>query len=139
MNDKDHHEVRIRQLPHGENLPLPAYSSAYAAGLDLVAAVPTDTRCVIESGEYALIPTGIVIALPPGMERNIRTRSGLAAKHGVIVLNATIDSDYRGEVSVILANLGRTPFELKRGERVAYLVVSPVIRVGLREVAYDDL
>ena len=104
-------EVRLMRLPHGSDLPLPAYQSEHAAGLDLHAAVPADAALVIAPGDRAMIPTGIAIALPPGTEGQIRPRSGLAARHGVTVLNApgTVDADYRGEIQVILVNHGRDP------------------------------
>lgn len=130
-------KVEVRQLPHGEGLPLPAYQSADAAGLDLLAAVPEDAPMTIEPGKHALVPTGLIIALPRGYEAQVRPRSGLAAKHGVTVLNApgTIDADYRGEVNVLLINHGHAPFTIKRGERIAQLVIAPVVRVELVSVA----
>lgn len=126
-------KVHVQQLLHGEGLPLPAYQSLHAAGLDLLAAVPDNTPIMIAPGKYALIPTGIVIALPDGFEAQVRPRSGLAAKHGVTVLNApgTIDADYRGEVRVLLINHGDAPFAVRRGERIAQLVIAPVIRAEL--------
>jgi dUTP pyrophosphatase len=126
-------KVDIRQLPHGEGLPLPAYQSAHAAGLDLLAAVPEATPMIITPGKHALVPTGLSIALPPGYEAQIRPRSGLALKHGITVLNApgTIDADYRGEVSVLLINHGDAPFEVRRGERIAQMVIAPVVQVEL--------
>jgi dUTP diphosphatase len=130
-------KVDIRQLPHGEGLALPAYQSAYAAGLDLLAAVPKDAPMILAPGKYALIPTGLTIALPPGYEAQVRPRSGLAAKHGVTVLNApgTVDADYRGEVGVLLINHGDTPFPIRRGERIAQMVIAPVIQAELVPVA----
>lgn len=132
-------EVRIQRLPHAADLPLPAYHSALAAGLDLAAAIPTDAPVVIAPGDRAAIPTGIVLALPAGSEGQVRPRSGLAIKHGVTVLNApgTIDADYRGEVQVLLINLGREPFRVERGMRIAQLVVAPVLQakiVDTREI-----
>jgi dUTP pyrophosphatase len=126
-------KVEVRQLPHGEGLPLPAYQSAHAAGLDLLAAVPEATPMMIMPGKYALVPTGLSIALPLGYEAQVRPRSGLALKHGVTVLNApgTIDADYRGEVSVLLINHGDAPFEVRRGERIAQMVIAPVVQVEL--------
>jgi dUTP pyrophosphatase len=126
-------KVDIRQLPHAEGLALPAYQSADAAGLDLLAAVPEHAPMVLAPGKYALIPTGLTIALPPGHEAQVRPRSGLAAKHGVTVLNApgTVDADYRGEISVILINHGDKPFPIRRGERIAQLVIAPVTRAEL--------
>ena len=125
--------IEIRQLPHADGLPLPAYQSAHAAGLDLVAAVPEDTPLVLLPGLYALVPTGLSIALPAGFEAQVRPRSGLAAKHGVTVLNApgTVDADYRGEVSVLLINHGDAPFAIRRGERIAQMVIAPVGQVEL--------
>jgi len=131
--------VRFQRLPHGSGLELPAYATAGAAGLDLAAAVPEDAPLVIPPGGRAMVPTGIAIALPDGHEGQIRPRSGLAARHGVTVLNApgTVDADYRGEVMVILANLSDETFTVTRGMRIAQLVVAPVTRVTLEEV--DDL
>jgi dUTP pyrophosphatase len=128
--------VRVVVLAHGRGLPLPAYQSDEAAGLDLVAAVGAKETVVIAPGARALIPTGLSIELPPGFEGQVRPRSGLALKHGVTVLNSpgTIDSDYRGEVKIILVNLGDAPFPVRRGERIAQLVVAPVTRAGLVEV-----
>ena len=124
-------EVRIMRLPHGADLPLPAYQSALAAGLDLVAAVPADAPVAIAPGGRAVIPTGIAIALPPGNEGQIRPRSGLASRHGVTVLNApgTIDADYRGEIQVIIVNLGAETFVIRRGMRIAQLVIAAIQQV----------
>lgn len=126
-------KVEVKQLPHGEGLPLPAYQSTDAAGLDLLAAVPEASPVTLEPGRHALVPTGLIIALPPGYEAQVRPRSGLAARHGVTVLNApgTIDADYRGEVSVLLINHGAAPFTIRRGERIAQMVIAPVNRVEL--------
>ena len=123
----------MQQLPHGEGLPLPAYQSPHAAGLDLFAAMPEHAPMTLDSGTHALVPTGLVIALPDGFEAQVRPRSGLAAKHGVTVLNSpgTIDADYRGEIRVLLINHGVTPFTIRRGERIAQLVIAPVVRVEL--------
>ena len=125
--------IEIRQLPHGEGLPLPAYQSAHAAGLDLLAAVPADAPLVLSPGQHALVPTGLAIALPEGFEAQVRPRSGLAAKHGVTVLNApgTVDADYRGEISVILINHGSAPFTIARGERIAQMVIAQVANAEL--------
>lgn len=127
--------LRLKRLPHGADLPLPAYQSAGAAGLDLHAAVPADAPLVIAPGAFAAIPTGIALALPPGTEAQLRPRSGLAARHGVTVLNApgTVDADYRGELQVLLVNLGPAAFTVRRGERIAQLVVAPVLRAELAE------
>ena len=131
--------VRIKRLPHGADLPLPAYQTADAAGLDLVAAVPADAPVTLAPGARALIPTGLALALPPGFEAQIRPRSGLALKHGVTLLNSpgTIDADYRGEVGIIMINLGAEPFVIRRGERIAQMVVAPVVQVAL--VLADEL
>jgi dUTP pyrophosphatase len=126
-------KIDIRQLPHGEGLALPAYQSAHAAGFDLLAAVPEDAPTILAPGKHALIPTGLTIALPPGYEAQVRPRSGLAAKHGVTVLNApgTVDADYRGEIGVLLINHGEAPFPIRRGERIAQMVIAPVARAEL--------
>jgi dUTP pyrophosphatase len=140
MSDADI-AVQIVRLPHGADLPLPAYQSAQAAGLDLMAAVPADAPVVLAPGARALIPTGLAIALPPGTEAQVRPRSGLAARHGVTVLNSpgTIDADYRGELQVILINLGAESFSVSRGMRIAQLVIAPVARARLNEVGALDL
>ena len=126
-------EIRIKRLPHAEGLPLPSYQSSGAAGLDLLAALAPDMREILRPGERRLVPTGLVLEIPPGFEAQVRPRSGLALKHGVTVLNTpgTIDSDYRGEVGVILINLGANPFEIGRGDRIAQLVVAPAIQARL--------
>lgn len=128
--------VEIVQLAHGRDLPLPAYQSAHAAGLDLVAAVAADAPVVLAPGARALVPTGLAIALPPGFEAQVRPRSGLAIKHGVTVLNApgTIDADYRGEVAVALINHGEAPFTIRRGERIAQMVIAQVAQAQLKLV-----
>lgn len=129
--------VDVRQLPHGEGLALPAYQSVDAAGLDLLAAVPEQEPLVLAPGAYAMIPTGLVIALPSGFEAQVRPRSGLAAKHGVTVLNApgTIDADYRGEILVALINHSTSDFAIGRGERIAQMVIAPVVQAELVPVA----
>jgi len=134
-------DVQVLRLPHGADLPLPAYQSAQAAGLDLMAAVPADAPVVLAPGARALIPTGIAIALPPGMEAQVRPRSGLAVRHGITVLNSpgTIDADYRGELQVILVNLGNDSFSVSRGTRIAQLVISPVVHASFNEVRELDL
>src|SRR6201747_2337740 len=126
-------KVELQQLPHSKGLALPAYQSSHAAGLDLLAAVPEDAPMVIAPGKHVLIPTGLVIAVPQGFEAQVRPRSGLAAKHGVTVLNApgTVDADYRGEVGVLLINHGDAPFTIRRGERIAQMVIGPVSRAEL--------
>ena len=133
-------EVRVVRLPHAAGLPLPEYQSAQAAGLDLLAAVAADAPVELAGGARAMIPTGITIALPPGTEGQVRPRSGLAARHGVTVLNSpgTIDADYRGEVQVILVNLGAEPFVIHRGMRIAQLIIAPVQRAEIVEVASLD-
>jgi dUTP pyrophosphatase len=136
VTDSERVEVRVTRLPHGADLPLPEYQSALASGLDLLAAVPADAPIELAPGARALVPTGIAIALPAGFEGQVRPRSGLAARHGVTVLNTpgTVDADYRGELQVILVNLGAGPFIVSRGMRIAQLVVAPVQRIKLVEV-----
>ncbi|MEO1114914.1 MAG: dUTP diphosphatase [Pseudomonadota bacterium] len=126
--------LELKQLDHARGLPLPAYQSDLAAGLDLIAAV--DTPVQLAPGARALVPTGLAMALPAGFEAQVRPRSGLAAKHGLTVLNTpgTIDADYRGEVKVILINLGDAPFEIVRGERIAQMVIAPVLQAVITEV-----
>lgn len=133
-------EIRLQRLPHSDGLPLPHYQSALAAGLDLVAAVAADAPVAIAPGDRALIPTGIAIALPPGFEAQVRPRSGLALNHGVTVLNSpgTIDADYRGEIQVILVNLGRKSFTVERGARIAQLVVAATMQAEICVVASLD-
>jgi dUTP pyrophosphatase len=122
-------------MPHAADLPMPAYQTAHAAGLDLLAAVPAASPVKIAPGERAMIPTGIAVALPPGYEGQIRPRSGIAIRHGVTVLNSpgTIDSDYRGEIQVILVNLGPESFEIRRGTRIAQMIVAPILQVKIVE------
>jgi dUTP pyrophosphatase len=121
--------VAVQRLPHGADLPLPAYATAQSAGLDLMAAVANDVT--LQPGARQLIPTGLAIALPAGFEAQVRPRSGLALKHGITVLNSpgTIDADYRGEVQVLLINHGQAPFVIKRGDRIAQMVVAPVTQI----------
>lgn len=130
--------IKITQLPHGEELPLPEYATAGSAGCDLLAAVGTEI--VMGVMERQLIPTGIAIALPDGYEAQIRPRSGLAFKHGISVVNApgTIDSDYRGEIKVLLINLGDEPFTVTRGMRVAQMVIAPVSQAKWQQVESLD-
>jgi dUTP pyrophosphatase len=126
--------VRIKRLPAARDLPLPAPASSGSSGFDLRAAV--DAGLVIRPGERVLVPTGLVLEIPPGWEGQVRPRSGLALRHGIGVVNApgTIDSDYRGEVAVLLINLGEAPFSIARGDRIAQLVIAPVERVEWEEV-----
>ena len=128
--------VSFVQLPHAAGLPAPAYESTNAAGLDLNAAVPENAAIVLAPGERAAIPTGLQLAIPEGFEGQVRPRSGLALKHAVTVLNApgTIDADYRGEVKVLLVNLGDEPFAVTRGMRIAQLVFAPVARAAMQKV-----
>jgi dUTP pyrophosphatase len=135
VSDDTRVEVRIMRLPHAADLPLPQYQSALAAGLDLVAAVPADAPVELVPGARAAIPTGIAIALPDGSEGQIRPRSGLAMRHGVTVLNSpgTIDADYRGELQAILVNIGSESFVIRRGMRIAQLVIAPIQHARLVE------
>lgn len=127
-------EVGFKWLEHGEGLPLPDYETSGSAGMDLAAAIPEGETITLAPGTRALVPTGFCMALPAGFEAQVRPRSGLAAKFGITVLNTpgTIDSDYRGEVKVILANLGTEPFEITRGLRVAQMIIAPVTRARWR-------
>jgi dUTP pyrophosphatase len=132
--------VRYLTLPHGEGLEPPSYESAAAAGMDLRAAIDADESLVMEPGRRALVPTGLAIALPAGYEAQVRPRSGIAARHGVTVLNSpgTVDADYRGEVKVILINHGDTPFVIERGMRIAQMVIAPVTRADMIEATSLD-
>ena len=132
--------IRVAPLPHFEGLQLPAYETADAAGMDLRAAVPDGAPMTLKPGDRAMVPTGLTIALPPRHEAQVRPRSGLAAKHGVTCLNSpgTIDADYRGEVKVILINHGQEPFVIRRGERIAQMVIAPVTRADLVQVETLD-
>ena len=132
--------VRLTWLAHGEGLDLPAYETVQAAGMDIRAAVPADDPIVLETGARALIETGFAMALPPGFEAQIRPRSGLAIKHGITCLNTpgTIDTDYRGEIKVILINLGRDAFTINRGDRIAQMVVAPVVQATIMQVDVLD-
>ncbi len=131
-------DIRIQVVPllHFEGLSLPAYETAFSAGMDLRAALPEDAPIVVQPGERVLTPTGLTIALPAGYEAQVRPRSGLALKHGLTCLNTpgTIDADYRGEVKVILINLGQEPFTIKRGERIAQMVIAPVTQATWEQV-----
>ena len=133
-------QIQILRLPHAEGLPLPTYETAGSAGMDLRAAVPEDQPIVLAPGQLVLAPTGLKIALPPGYEAQVRARSGLALKHGIVCPNApgTIDSDYRGECGVILANIGAEPFVIRRGERIAQLVIARHERADWIEVETLD-
>lgn len=130
--------VQVKRLPHSEGLALPAYATNGAAGMDLLAAVAAPM--VIDPGQRVLVPTGLAIALPPGFELQIRPRSGLALKNGIVLPNSpgTIDEDYRGELQVIVMNAGNEPFTVERGMRIAQAVLAPVVRVGWVEVAELD-
>lgn len=131
-------QVKILQLPHGSDLPLPAYATTHSAGVDLMAAIEGDIT--LQPLERTLIPTGIAIALPDGYEAQIRPRSGLALKHGISLVNTpgTIDADYRGEIKVLLINLGQETFTLTRGMRIAQMIVAPVSRVDWQQVESLD-
>jgi len=133
-------DVQITRLAHAQDLPLPSYQSALAAGLDLIAAVPKDAPLAIAPGARALVPTGIAMALPEGFEAQVRPRSGLAVRHGLTVLNSpgTIDADYRGEIQVLLINLGTESIEIARGMRIAQLVLATVARAHLVESSSLD-
>ena len=132
--------IGMVRLPHAEGLALPSYETAGAAGMDLRAAVPDDRPLILPPGKRALVPTGLVLEIPDGFEGQIRPRSGLALKHGVTCLNTpgTIDSDYRGEVKVLLVNLGDDDFEVARGMRIAQIVFAAVARAGLEERSLSD-
>ncbi len=132
--------IRVVPLPHAAGLALPAYETADAAGMDLRAAVEDSAPVTLAPGHRAMIPTGLTIALPSGYEAQVRPRSGLAARHGVTCLNSpgTVDADYRGEVKVILINHGQEPFVIKRGERIAQMIIAPVTRADLKVVTELD-
>jgi dUTP pyrophosphatase len=132
--------VPITRLPHAEGLPLPAYETDQAAGMDLRAAVPDDEPLTLRPGSRFAVPTGLAFALPPGFEGQVRPRSGLAMKHGITCLNSpgTVDADYRGEVKVILVNHGEEEFVIRRGERIAQLVIAPVVQAAWSEVESLD-
>ncbi|MCK6418232.1 MAG: dUTP diphosphatase [Alphaproteobacteria bacterium] len=138
QNNLDECRVKIARLAHGADLPLPAYATAQAAGMDLTAAI--DAPMTLKPGDTALVPTGIAIALPPGFEAQVRPRSGLAAKNGVTVLNApgTIDADYRGEIKAILINHGRADFTIERGMRIAQMVIARHETAAFEEVETLD-
>jgi dUTP pyrophosphatase len=127
--------IAVRRLPHGADLPLPAYETAHAAGMDLRAAVPEDEPLTLRPGDRHAVPTGVAMAIPPGFEGQVRPRSGLALRAGVTCLNSpgTVDADYRGEVRVILINHGPENFTVRRGDRIAQLVIAPVVQASWRE------
>jgi len=128
--------AQLMQLSHGKGLPLPSYETAEAAGMDLRAAVPEDAPLTLKPGERGLVPTGFAMAIPLGFEVQIRPRSGLALKHGIGLVNApgTVDSDYRGEIKIILINLGQEDFEISRGMRIAQMIIAPVLQVAIEPV-----
>jgi dUTP pyrophosphatase len=132
--------LRVKQMPHAEGLPLPVYTTPGAAGMDIVAALAEDAPLLLAPGQRGLVPSGLIMALPPEYEGQIRPRSGLALRHGVTVLNApgTIDADYRGEVMILLVNLGQDPVVIRRGERIAQLVIAPVNHANVARVADLD-
>jgi dUTP pyrophosphatase len=132
--------IGVRRLEHAQGLPLPAYETLHAAGMDLRAAVPADAPITLRPGDRFAVPTGLAIAIPPGFEGQVRPRSGLALRHGVTCLNSpgTVDADYRGEVKVLLVNLGAEDFHVRRGDRIAQLLVSPVARAQWRETESLD-
>jgi dUTP pyrophosphatase len=132
--------IPVTRLAHAEGLPLPAYETASAAGMDLRAAVPQDEPVTLRPGGRAAVPTGLAMALPDGFEGQVRPRSGLAAKHGVTLVNTpgTIDADYRGEVKVLLINLGEEDVVIRRGDRIAQLIVAPVVQARWAEVESLD-
>ena len=134
-------EVVVTRLPHGEGLPLPAYETAHAAGMDLRAALPQGEPLTLHPGDRHAVPTGLAMAIPPGFEGQVRPRSGLAFRNGVTCLNSpgTVDADYRGEVKVILINLGPETFIVRRGDRIAQLLIAPVVQAAWRETdALDE-
>jgi dUTP pyrophosphatase len=133
-------DIRLMRFAHGQGLPLPAYQSEHAAGLDLLAAVSSAGSITIAPGARALVPTGLAIALPEGYEAQVRPRSGLAARDGLTILNSpgTIDADYRGEIQVLLVNLGSEPVVVSRGMRIAQLVIAPVVRAHIIETTSLD-
>ncbi len=134
-------QIDFKYLPHGEGLDMPAYETEDAAGMDLRAALGTDETLTLTPGQQAMLPTGFAMALPRGFEAQVRPRSGLAAKNGITVLNTpgTIDADYRGEVKIILINLGQQPFTIERGMRIAQMVIAPVVQAQMRAVeSLDD-
>jgi dUTP pyrophosphatase len=134
-------EVAVTRLPHGEGLPLPAYETTHAAGMDLRAAIPEGEALTLHPGDRHAVPTGLAMAIPPGFEGQVRPRSGLAFRSGVTCLNSpgTVDADYRGEVKVILINLGPEAFIVRRGDRIAQLLIAPVVQATWRETdALDE-
>ena len=140
MNKNATIDLQIQRLAHSEGLALPTYQTVGSAGMDLAAAVPDGVPLRLSIGARALVPTGLAFAMPTGFEMQIRPRSGLAHKHGITVLNTpgTIDSDYRGEVQIMLVNLGEQPFEITRGERIAQAVIAPIVQARITEVKTLD-
>ena len=132
--------AQLMQLPHGQDLPLPSYETAEAAGMDLRTAVPEDAPLTLKPGARELVPIGFSMAIPPGFEAQIRPRSGLALKHGIGLVNApgTVDSDYRGEIKIILINLGHEDFAISRGMRIAQMIIAPVLQVAIEPVKSLD-
>ncbi|HVN00465.1 MAG TPA: dUTP diphosphatase [Caulobacteraceae bacterium] len=132
--------IAVKRLPHADGLPLPAYETAHAAGMDLRAAVPEDAPVTLHPGDRRAVPTGLAMAIPPGFEGQVRPRSGLALRSGVTCLNSpgTVDADYRGEVMVILINHGPENFVVRRGDRIAQLLIAPVVQAAWTEVAELD-
>ncbi|MFN3976316.1 MAG: dUTP diphosphatase [Aquificaceae bacterium] len=126
--------IKVKRLPHAKDLPLPFYATEHSSGMDLLAAI--EEPIILKPMERVLVPTGIAVEIPPGFEAQIRPRSGLAIRHGITLLNTpgTIDADYRGEIKVILINLGSEDFVVRRGDRIAQMVIAPVIKVELEEV-----
>jgi dUTP pyrophosphatase len=133
-------QVAVTRLPHGVGLPLPAYETEHAAGMDLRAAVPEGKPLILRPGDRQAVPTGLAMAIPPGFEGQVRPRSGLALRHGISGVNSpgTIDADYRGEVHVILINHGSEDFVVRRGDRIAQLLIAPVVQATWREVENLD-
>ena len=132
--------AQLMQLPHGQDLPLPSYETSEAAGMDLRAAVPEEAPLTLKPGARELVPTGFAMAIPPGFEAQIRPRSGLALKHGLSLVNApgTVDSDYRGEIKIILINQGDEDFEISRGMRIAQMIIAPFLQVAIEPVTSLD-
>ncbi len=141
IHSENHPTLNLVRLPHGAGLELPSYESKGAAGMDLRAAVDIGNPMTLEPGKRALVPTGFIFEIPEGFEGQVRPRSGLALKHGITCLNTpgTIDSDYRGEVKVLLINLGEVPFEITRGMRIAQMVIAPAIQAAVHEITESSV